>query len=201
MTLEELTKQVEDLQKELVTERKKISDQNSYITKLEAQVKNPQPGAPVPSTDPTIQAYIEKKMREDVTAQAIAAIKADVTEDIYKAVEPDFLEFLEKNMRKENVRVDYIVDAFALVWGRCMRKKDHPIHAVKTTTPGGTTPTNQNPIPGQMVPPVITQPPGITGREGGGTPPPSTDIKVANTKEAFAALKQKMGTIGGGKFS
>lgn len=201
MTLEELTKQVEDLQKELATERKKISDQNSYITKLEAQAKNPQPGAAVPSTDPNIQAYIEKKMREDVMTQATTAIKADVTPEVYQAVEPDFLEFLDKNMRKENVRVDYIVDAFALVWGRCMRKKDHAIHQVKTATPGGTTNPNPNPIPGQTVPPVIMQPPGITGKEGGGTPPPSTNIKVANTKEAFSALKEKMRTIGGGKFS
>lgn len=200
MTLEELTKQVEDLKKELTTERKKVSDQNSYITKLEQQAKQTTPTATsnVNSADPTIQAYIEKKMREDILGQAVTQIKQEFTEAEYKAIEPDFMNFLDKNMKKENVRLEYILDAFALIMGRALRNKEHEIHKVKTVTPGGTT-TEQN--LNKVVQSVIPQPPVMTGKDGGGTPPPSTEQKIGSTKDAFTALKQKMGTIGGNRFS
>ena len=198
MTLEEALKRIETLEGELTTERKKVTDQNSYITKLEQQIKAP--GA-ASTSDPTIQAYIERKMREETLAQAVAQIKAEFSEEEYKAVEPDFNAFLDKNLKKENIRVDYILDAFALVMGRALRNKEHGIHKVKAATPGSTTPP-ANPIPGnKQVPPVIPQPPVMTGKDGGGTPPPSPTTEVKSTKDAFAALKQKMGTIGGNRFS
>ena len=197
MTLEEALKEIERLNGELTTERKKVTDQNSYITKLEAQVKakgDANPG----STDPTIQEYIKKKMREDVLAQSLVLIKADVSDEEYKAIEPDFLAFLDKNMKDQNVKVDYILDAFALVLGRAMRKKDHPIHSVKAATPpASTTPPGK----GNPAVPPVNQPPGITGADGGSTPPPSTEKKIGNTKDAFASLREKMGNIGGNRFS
>lgn len=196
MTLEEALKEIEKLNGELTTERKKVTDQNSYITKLEAQVKakgDANPG----STDPTIQAYIKQKMREDVLAQSLVLIKADVSDEEYKAIEPDFLAFLDKNMKDSNVKVDYILDAFALVLGRAMRKKDHPIHSVKAATPASTTPPGK----GNPAVPPVNQPPGITGADGGSTPPPSTEKRIGNTKDAFASLREKMGNIGGNRFS
>jgi len=200
MTLEEALKKIQELETELTTERKKVSDQNSYITKLEAQVNN-KPNEGGSGQDPIIQAYIERKMREDVLAQAVSLIKSEVSDEEYKAIEPDFLDFLEKNMKKANTKVEYIMDAFSLVWGRCLRKKDHPIHKVKAATPSGTTPQGTNVQTSGNVPPIVTQPPGITDGDGGSTPPPSTETRIANTKDAFSALKKKMGTIGGNRFS
>ncbi len=200
MTLEEALKKIQELETELTTERKKVSDQNSYITKLEAQVNN-KPNEGGSGQDPIIQAYIERKMREDVLAQAVSLIKSEVSNEEYKAIEPDFLDFLEKNMKKANTKVEYIMDAFSLVWGRCLRKKDHPIHKVKAATPSGTTPQGKTDQTSGNVPPIVTQPPGITDGDGGSTPPPSTETRIANTKDAFSALKKKMGTIGGNRFS
>lgn len=200
MTLEELKKRNEELEQELALERKKVSDQNSYITKLEAAKKEaPNEGR---GTDPMLEKYVISKIREEVMEKSISLIKNDISEAEYAAIEPDFKAFLDKNMKKENTTVDYVLDAFALVWGRSLRNKEHAIHKVKASSPEGTTPTPGQPTPTKT--PITanpSQPPGITDTDGGGTPPPDQGVKVNNTKDAFKSLKQRMGNIGGNRFS
>jgi len=189
--------------------QKMTSDQNSYITKLETQLKELKaqgnPGA-VPSGDSITQEYIRKKMREEVIAKATSLIIDAVGKPVFEAVKPDFDAFLEKNLKPENTTEAYVIDAFNLVYGRCLTKKDHPVHQVgKTVNPNGTpTPTAgtngqqvavvQNVISGQ--PPVMS---GTDASAGQGVPG-TQGTPVKNTRDAFSRLKDKVANNGGNKF-
>ncbi len=191
--------------------QKMTSDQNSYITRLETQLRELKaqgnPGA-TSTGDSITQEYIRKKMREEVITKATSLIIDAVGKPVFEAVKPDFDAFLEKNMKPENTREDYVVDAFNLVYGRCLTKKDHPVHQVGKTAanPGGTpTPTNagtngqqvaqvQNVIAGQ--PPVMS---GTDSSAGQGVPGTHGE-PVKNTRDAFARLKERVANNGGNRF-
>lgn len=189
--------------------QKMTSDQNSYITKLETQLKElkAQGNSGAASTGDSItQEYIRKKMREEVIAKATSSIIDSVGKPVFEAVKPDFDAFLEKNMKPENTTEIYVIDAFNLVYGRCLTKKDHPVHQVgKTVNPSGTpTPTAgtngqqvavvQNVISGQ--PPVMS---GTDASAGQGVPG-TQGTPVKNTRDAFARLKERVANSGGNKF-
>lgn len=125
MTPDERVKQLEQ---ELTVEREKIKNQNSYITKLE-QSKGEKGNGLV--EDPAFVAYWQSKMREDVTAKGLQEILTTVDAQTVETLKPELLAFLEANMTLDNTNVEYVVDAFSLVYGRALRNKDHAIHAAK----------------------------------------------------------------------
>jgi hypothetical protein len=221
MTLEEaqaklaaMTKERDDALAETKQLKENISRQNSYITKLEnSRATNSEP-APKTATaetkfDPTIQAYLEKNMRRDVLEEAKAQLLKEVTEAEYKAVEEDFLAFLEKNMKNSNCTVAYIVDAFSLVMGRALRNKEHAINKLgkgtqtPETTPTQITPTtNSNSVQSVQTTILNNTPPVMTGKDtSASVGAPNTGVQHNNTRDAFKSLKQRFANLGGGQFN
>jgi hypothetical protein len=188
-----------------------IRNQNSYTTKLETQLKDLSSKNNTPNgtgVDSITAKYLEKNMRRDVIAEAETAIKKDISVEVFNAVQGDWLEFLDKAMSKEKTTVDFAVDAFSLIYGRCMRKKDHPVNQIgKAATPSGTpdnkvaTGTNEQAIQGvQNI--LKQQPPVMTGSDANastGMPTPG-EVQVKNTRDAFASLKSRFAQNGGNKF-
>ena len=190
---------------------KMVKDQNSYITKLETQLKETKAASnsgAAPVGNDITQEYIRKKMKEEVIEKATATIISSVGKEIYEAVKPDFDSFLEKNLKLDNTTESYVIDAFNLVYGRCFAKKDHPVHQVgkAAANPGSTpSPTNigtngqqvaavQNVISGQ--PPVMS---GSDASAGQGLPGVQ-GTPVKNTRDAFARLKDRIAGNGGNRF-
>ena len=205
MTLEEALAKVTDAEVKAMLQ-KVINDQNKYIGQLETQLKAGGNNASSKPDDVTMR-YLEKNMRRDVIAEAVAEIKKDVSEEVYKAVEPDFLDFLDKTMKKENTTVAFCTDAFSLIYGKCLRKKDHPVNQIgKDTNPQVVTPTTAG-TNGQSVAQVNSilqnQPPVITDKDqasGSVQGLPNTGTQVKNTREAFSSLKNRFANNGGNKF-
>lgn len=205
MTLEEALSKVTDAESK-ATLQKIITDQNKYIGQLETQLKSN--STSTPKTDDVTLKYLEKTMRRDVITEAVAEIKKDVSEEVYKAVEPDFLSFLDKSMKKENTTVQFCTDAFSLIYGQCLRRKDHPVHQIgKGTTPQSVTPTTAS-TNGSVVSDVNSilskQPPVISDKDqssGTVTGLPNTGIQVKSTRDAFASLKNRFANNGAGKFN
>ena len=205
MTLEEALAKVTDADAKAMLQ-KVINDQNKYIGQLETQLKSGNNNTTKP--DDVTMRYLEKNMRRDVIAEAVTEIKKDVSEEVYKAVEPDFLEFLDKNMKKENTTVGFCTDAFSLIYGKCLRKKDHPVNQIgKGTTPQVTTPNTTPNTNGQSIATVNSiiqnQPPVITDKDqasGSVQGLPNTSTQVKNTRDAFSSLKSRFANNGGNKF-
>lgn len=207
MTLEEALGKITDSEvKAFFT--KMVTDQNSYITKLETQLKEQKQSS---STTPTgtndvTHNYILRKMREDEIAKATVKIIDAVGKEIFEAVKPDFEVFLQ-NIKPENTNEAYITDAFNLVHGRCLANKNHPIHQVGKTTPNpsGTPQTNAG-TNGQQVAQVqniITgQPPVMSGTDSsaGQGLPGVQGTQVKNTRDAFSRLKDRIKNNGANKF-
>ncbi len=212
----------EQLEKELEEERAKnqklegnIREQNSYITKLEGKISRgdtaPQQPANAQTTqalDPTLQKYLENTMREDIISKAIIQIKSEVTEEEYLAIESDFKDFLNRNMTKANVSIEYVTDAFSLIYGRARRDKNHPINAIgaKGTTPNTTAATvdiGSNHAGIDAVNRAISQkPPIMTGADSNASAnPPDAPNTVTSTRDAFKSLKDKFGQLGANRFS
>ena len=187
-----------------------VANQNSYITKLETQLKEPKatdkPGA-APVVDDITTQYIRKKMREDVMAKATATIIESFGQDVFNVIKPDFDAFLEKNLKPSNTTEDYVTEAFNLVYGRCMAQKDHPIHQVgKTANPSGTPAPQNAGTNGQAVAEVQNvisgQPPVMSGADAsaGQGLPGVQGTPVKNTKDAFTRFKDRLANNGGNKF-
>lgn len=205
MTLEEALGKVTDTEAKAMLQ-KVINDQNKYIGQLETQVKANANSSTAKPDDVTM-AYLEKNMRRDVIAEAIIEIKKDVSEEVYAAVEPDFLAFLDKAMKKENTTVTFCTDAFSLVLGKCLRKKDHPVNQIgKGSNPQPATPATPG-TNGQAVAQVNSiiqqQAPVISDKDqssGGAMGLPDTGQPVKSTRDAFAALKNRFSNNGANKF-
>lgn len=190
--------------------QKVISDQNSYATKLENQVKelkNTQPTNSANPNDDITRKYLEQNMRKDIINQALTIIKATYGEQLVEACLPDYNDFLEKNMTLKNTTVEYATDAFNLVYGRCFAKKDHPVHNIgKATSPSGT-PTPQqagtNSAAVQQVASIIQgQPPVMNNNDAsaGQGLPGTQGVPIKNTRDAFSIFKDKMRQGGSSKF-
>lgn len=222
MTLEEAQAQLAAMTKErdeALADNKQlkenISKQNSYITKLEnrnsTNIESAQKSAaPTADTrfDPAVQAYLEKNMKRDAIEEAKVLIKSEITEEMYKAVEPDFMSFLEKNLKKENCTSAYIVDAFSLVMGRALRNKEHPINKIGkgTATPPATPTPTTNSSQVQSVQNTIlnnTTPPVMTNKDVGAASgmPAGNGAQHQTTRDAFKSLKDRFANIGGNKFN
>lgn len=213
MTPEE-QKVFDEMKTQLAQANENIRKQNQYITKLEGQrgqaapttaaPEAPKANAPQGQKD-VYQRFIEEQMREKALDKAIAHIKAHVSEEEYKAVEKDFLEFLNQNMRIENTTQEFIVDAFNLVMGRARMLKDHAINQIgKGSTPAATPtpPTNGATIAAvQSV--IANQPPVMSDKDksaASGTSLPNVPQGIKNTKDAFANLRQTFAGAGGNKY-
>ena len=194
--------------------KENISKQNSYITKLENKNnsnESVQKSAPPPADtrfDPVVQAYLEKNMRKDAINEATVKIKSEVTDEMYKAIEPDFQAFLEKNLKKENCTVAYILDAFSLVIGRALRNKEHAINKIGkgTATPPATPTQTTNSSDVQSVQNTILQnttPPVMTNKDLGAASgmPAGNGNQHQTTRDAFKSLKERFANIGSSKFS
>lgn len=188
---------------------KMVGDQNSYITKLETQLKEQKATGKVgaPAGDDVTTAYIRKKMREEVIAKATVQIVASVGQEIFDAVKPDYDVFLEKNMKPENTSEEYAIDAFNLVYGRCFANKNHAVHQVgKTANPGGTPAPQSAGTNGQQVAAVqqviAGQPPVMTGSDinAGQGIPGTQGEKVKSTKDAFSRFKDRIRNNGANRF-
>ena len=222
MTLEEAQQQLTDMAKKneaLEAENKKlnenISRQNSYITKLEANRSQPSDQAQRPTSstvgnnfDPAVQAYLEKNMKRDAIEEAKVQIKQEITEEMYKAIEPDFMAFLDKNLKKENCTTAYIVDAFSLVMGRALRNKEHPINKIGKgmATPPATPTQTTNSSQVQSVQNTIlnnTTPPIMTNKDVGAASgmPSGNGVQHQTTKDAFKSLKERFANMGGNRFN
>lgn len=210
MTIDEALAKVADTEARAFLQ-KVIGDQNSYATKLEAQIaelKKAPAQTQVQGTDDITRKYLEDNMRRDIINQATTAIKASYGDAIVEACMPDYLDFLKANMTLKNTTVEYATDAFNLVYGRCFAKKDHPVHNVgKASSPSGT-PTPQvqagnNAAGVQQVASIINgQPPVMNpGDHSAGQGLPGTQgTPVKNTKDAFKAFRDRMVQGGSSKF-
>lgn len=223
MTLEEAQAQLAAMTKErdeALADNKQlkenISRQNSYITKLENKTNSTNIESAQKSTtptvdtrfDPAVQAYLEKNMKRDAIEEAKAMIKTEITEEMYKAVEPDFMAFLDKNLRKENCTTAYIVDAFSLVMGRALRNKEHPINKIGKgmATPPATPTQTTNSSQVQSVQNTIlnnTTPPVMTNKDVGAASgmPYGNGAQHQTTKDAFKSLKERFANMGGNRFN
>lgn len=207
MTLEEALKGITDpdIRQFIQT---MITNQNSYITKLETQLKETSKPATQSGVDEITAKYLEKNMRRDVIAEAEKQILSEVDPKVYEAVKPDFMEFLEKSMKKENTTVEFAVDAFSLVLGRCYRIKGHAVNNIGKGTTPTTTPTQQTTIGTnsnqvQNVQNILSnQPPIMTHNDSSaaGGLPNSTSTPIKNTRDAFASLKNRFNQTGGSRF-
>lgn len=208
MTLEEALGKITDPEvKAFLT--KITSDQNSYITKLETQLKQTAQASNSPAqTDDITTKYLRKKMREDVVGASTKLIIDAVGKEIFEAVKPDFDAFLDKNLTPERTTEEYIVDVFNLVYGRCFAKKDHPVHSVGKNTPNPSgTPAPLNPgTNGAQVSAVNNiiagQPPVMTNNDfnAGQGLPGTQGNPVKTTRDAFSRLKDRFAQSGGNKF-
>ena len=223
MTLEEAQAQLEAMTKErdeALADNKQlkenISRQNSYITKLESKTNSTNIESAQKSTtptvdtrfDPAVQAYLEKNMKRDAIEEAKAMIKTEITEEMYKAVEPDFMAFLDKNLKKENCTTAYIVDAFSLVMGRALRNKEHPINKIGKgmATPPATPTQTTNSSQVQSVQNTIlnnTTPPVMTNKDVGAASgmPSGNGVQHQTTKDAVKSLKERFANMGGNRFN
>lgn len=203
---EEYVKQLESLKEELKKREKQVADQNSYITKLEAsrsQVGTAQPQQSASAVDPTVQKYIERKMRIDTIEEAVLVIKKSFSAEEFDAVYPDLMAFLDRNMKRENTTVQFVIDAFDLMYGRAVKNKEHAIHKVgKAGTPTGTPQENNN---GNVIAAAKEQAikalaPTISSQDGTSGTMPDTSVQINTTRDAFKALQNKFNQAGSNKF-
>lgn len=207
MSEEELKAKIAELEKENKQLKDNVSKQNSYITKLEGKANNSEPAPKGDSAlNPAISAYLEKNMRRDVIEEASAEIKKTIPEDKFKAVEPDFLAFLNKNMTSANCTTAYVIDAFALVYGRASA---NPEHAINKLGKGGTSPatpitqTNSPEVRNVQNTIIQTTPPVMGNKDVSASSgiPESQGAPVSNTKDAFKTLRSRFANLGGNKFN
>ena len=110
-------------------------------------------------------------------------------------------------MKLENTKVEYAVDAFNLVMGRCWANKDHPLHTAlgKTAFPSGT-PTPQIVTNGQQVAQVQNivgnQPPVMSNTDvnAGQGLPGAQGVPIKDTKDALKKFNERLRMGGGNKF-
>lgn len=209
---EEAKAKAEEQVKKLEQQR---SDQNSYITKLEAKVQGLDNQVNTikasvnnaPQLPPDITEYFQKKRREDYTEQAVNEIISKVGQDVYDCLKDDLNNFLKLYMNEKNVSVRYIVDSFSLLLGRALADKDNPIHKVIGNAPTEEKPKQEEPTASQEDQEAFrNQLNGMVNRtmtnddiNAGGAP----DVKaptVNNTREAMQSFKNRLLNLDSSKF-
>lgn len=191
---------------------KNVSDQNSYITKLEkdrqASTSNREP------LDPATKAYLQKKMREDTIAGTLSKLTPQFPVGVVGAIREDLDLFLDKTMKPENTTEAYVREAFYLCYGKAMANKEHAVHQILAQV-NPVTPVQQGaqivppgqppagPLPSERLqnigkPPVLNPNPTQTPNDGGIVPPVipgASGIQPANTQEALKSFKSRLGGL------
>ena len=131
MTEEEMQAKIAEAEAKAKEAEKKIQDlenqrsnQNSYITKLEAKAKSLENQMDTvkaatnaaPAIAPEITEYFQKKRREDYTEQAVTEIISQVGKEVYDCLADELNNFLKLYMNEKNVSVRYIIDSFSLLY-------------------------------------------------------------------------------------
>ncbi len=204
MTLEEAQAKIAELEAENSKLQAQVKNQNSYITKLEAQTKGApnNPGGNSNNLDPVTQKYLEKNMIKDTIAEAKENIVKQVGIEIYNAIEPDLTTWLKANMKIQNCTVEFVEDSFNLIYGRCFRNKEHKIHEVigKGSNPQVVTPTQppQTPVT-PTNPTVLNQPPVINSKDGFPSTPPQPQT-TKSKKDIFSDFSRRIAAGGSNPF-
>jgi hypothetical protein len=203
MTLEEMQAEIERLTQEnqKLTENQK--NQNSYITKLEAAAKQEPTKVQVPVMDKQLTEYLQRNMRRDAMEEGMKVISQSVPKEIVDCLKPELDEFVQANMTIDKTKPSYIVDAFQLLYGKAMTNSAHKIHTIgqagKETPPAAPPPAPQEVLADKL---RQTIPPGMTPDDkNAGQTPPASQAKIANTRDAMSAFKQKIQTAGQNRFS
>lgn len=195
MTLEELQKKLDQQQAENEKLAKQVKDQNAYITRLEADKSK----GGTTGVDPTVQNYLKKKMREDALNESKAEIVSVVGADVYAAIEPDLIPFLDKHMTETHTNKAYIIDAFNLLLGRAYGNKDHAIHKIgkdgkqqETSQQASNAGSNASTVAGVQNKLASQGPSPINDQDQGGGQTGVQADPVKNTKEAKQRLRDRM---------
>ena len=97
------------LEAELNAEREKIKNQNSYITKLEAE-RNATKNQPQPQTQPKVQTqsqpqtasrdpYLVELQTKDVISNGLEAVKAQYGEEVFNEIKDDVVRIARANIK------------------------------------------------------------------------------------------------------
>lgn len=189
--------QVRALSEELEKANKNVSAQNSYITKLEQQNKAKPTAPPTqPATQPTqnnntqvnqmMQEFIVQSKRDKLKAH----LKSQTNPEIFTSLEADYDKFLDEQLAGhfERCTDKYLIDAFALVWGKANINPKHAIHQIgKDKQPAKATPTSPKPV---------TSTPVMTNKDNNYAPfqqPTATAQPAAkNHREAINIFKERL---------
>lgn len=196
--LEAIKQELNALRDERAKLEKNISEQNSYITKLEADRKaTPQVKQEL---DPQVKSYLQRKMREDTIAEALTNLRSQFEPGVIGVMQEDLTKFLDATMKPENTTVSYVKEAFYLCYGKALSNREHEIHKLKTT-----------PAPEAVVQEAVQQPtaeqriknikvfnpnPTMTESDQGSMPldivPGSSGEQPRDTKQALESFRQKL---------
>lgn len=191
--------------------------QNSYITKLESKVK--EKTASYSSMDKDLALYIQRKRKEDVTNDALVAIRDAVPDEIVNLLLPELNRFLDKTMTIERTKESYVIDSFYLLYGKAMGNKDHAIHEIGkpavTENPPASPPVEPQAPARQATPnssqalkdklkermgPVVA--PTMTPSDDNFmTAPPVQPAPITDTKSAISAWRAKLAAASQNRFS
>lgn len=194
MTLEEALAKIEQLKALLGEKDANITEltakitqleanekkQNSYITKLEEKAKAPQ--APAIDFDKAFEEkygavfnQVKSNLIKEKIKEGTEALKKMYPPEIFDAVQEDHATFLKKHMDEKNCSIDYVKDAFYLVYGQAMADPKHKIHQAKGNAP-------QQQAPNVF---IKQQPPQMPSGSNIQTPINTPSKNVASTSDAF----------------
>ena len=223
MTLEELQEQIKsqealilNLKEEKEALEKNQKEQNSYITKLEAQLQSSKSSSKIAMQEALhlsqpLTAYLQKNMKRDTIEEAMQAlIQQGTGAEIVKCMKPELTKFLDETMTIDKTRPSYVVDAFHLLYGKAMADKNHPVHKIgqagkQENIPPVSQPVSQ--VAGQQdiaqqlrdkIAPTMT-PTDVNAAQSPPLQNPNEQIKT--TKDAVNAFKRRIINAGGNRFS
>lgn len=220
LTAEEMEKALDKTEAELkaIADAKVVLEgnqrqQNSYITKLEqerdalkAQIQtatttlNEKPSA----IDPALVKYFNKKMTQEIKENATKMIISRVSLDVYNILKPELDAFLDAYMKESNQSEEYILDAFALIYGRAMSDPTHEINK-PTTPPEPAAPPQQGMTASQRLQEMARQMtvPNISPTDVSSStdlPGGSSRVEPRNTDEALRKFRDSLSRVGANKF-
>ena len=225
MTLEELQaaleaekQRSEALLKEKEQLEQNVKNQNSYITKLEQNVKKPEQQIGGPTiTDKRLSEYLARNMKRDAIDEAFAVINQNVAPEIVECLKPEVLAMIDKTMTIDRTQPSYVIDAFNIIYGSAMTNKNHKIHQIgKAPEPKPATAPAQPGPAQQVAQPVAAQPaineqlkafmgttPTMTPSDKSAVqaPPNTSPTPIANTRDAMSRFKDAIKNAGANRFS
>lgn len=220
MTLEELQaaleaekQKSEALLKEKEQLEQNVKNQNSYITKLEQNVKKPEQQIGSPTiTDKRLSEYLARNMKRDAIDEAFAVINQNVAPEIVECLKPEVLAMIDKTMTIDRTQPSYVIDAFNIIYGSAMTNKNHKIHQIGKAPEPKPAAAPVQPVPVQQAaqPTVNEQLKAFMGTTPTMTPsdksavqaPPNTSpTPIANTRDAMSRFKDAVRNAGANRFS